>query len=44
MGNRTAQQVQHYFRDNLQTLKKGAWSPEEDEALRKVCFLASCFL
>ncbi|BDA41807.1 probable snRNA-activating protein complex subunit 4 [Coccomyxa sp. Obi] len=35
MGNRTAQQVQHYYRDNMQARKKGAWSCEEDAALLK---------
>ena len=38
MGNRTAQQVQHYYRDNMQARKKGAWSSEEDAALLKVPF------
>lgn len=39
MGNRTAQQVQHYYRDNMQARKKGAWSSDEDAALLKVpCF------
>lgn len=37
MGNRTAQQVHHYYRDNMLALKKGPWSPDEDAALLKVC-------
>lgn len=36
LGSRTAEQVKHYFRDNLRVLRKGAWTPEEDEALIKV--------
>jgi hypothetical protein len=36
MGNRTAQQVQHYYRDNVQALKKGPWAADEDAALLKV--------
>ncbi|KAK9908648.1 hypothetical protein WJX75_000964 [Coccomyxa subellipsoidea] len=35
MGNRTAQQVQHYYRDNVQALKKGPWAADEDAALLK---------
>ena len=36
MGNRTPQQVQHYYRDNVQALKKGPWAADEDAALLKV--------
>lgn len=41
MGNRTAQQVQHYYRDNVQALKKGPWAADEDAALLKVCTTSS---
>ena len=37
MGGRTPGQVQHFYQDNLSNCyKKGAWDPEEDEALRQV--------
>lgn len=36
MGNRTAEQCLHHYRDNLASFKKGDWSPEEDAALLQV--------
>ena len=36
MGGRTPGQVQHFYQDNLSNCyKKGAWDPEEDEALKQ---------
>ena len=36
MGGRTPGQVQHFYQDNLsKCYKKGAWDPEEDEALKQ---------
>ena len=36
LGNRTAEQCLHHYRDNLAAFKKGDWSPEEDAALLRV--------
>ena len=41
MGNRTAEQVMHYYKDNLGAFKKGDWSPEEDASLLKARALCS---
>ena len=36
LGGRTPGQVQHFYQDNLSNCyKKGAWDPEEDEALKQ---------